>query len=185
MYGEYLTAEAVADLVRSSISDLERVKAWIGGNGIATDVCELHNGDVLRCRATVTQLETLLDTELFTLVQTGSGSSSLTHFGSLTVPNDISDCIDLIQGLSFIPFRKAGHHEGADALAEEHASSFESFVESRSHSHPRFAGNRTPHHAAVLLEEGETCPASSPRPCSTSSGVSVRAFTLLVHQSDL
>ena len=89
----------------------------------------------------------------------------------------VADVVDLIQGLSYIPYRKAIFKEGDDPF-QEVSNSFDEFVSQSSlirlpeHSD---SISSTPITLPSWDEETatSTCPAASPKGCSTANGVSV------------
>jgi len=175
MWRQFLRREEVEDLVRTSEHDLQAVRCWLETAGIAQTECTVQGGDLLRCSARVEQLESLFETSFFSLKKIGSSVMSITHLGRLTVPREVSEQVDLIQGLSYISFQKAIHHDGSDPFGEERGNAFEQFLQRgfqtvQKRSVPADTVKSYP--AVAFDTVASSCPSSSPRGCSTSNGVS-------------
>ena len=88
MWRQFLTRQEVEDLVRTSAADEHAVRAWLAAENISD--CTVQGGDLLRCSATVEQLERLFETSFHTLEKkTDSSVVSITHLGRLTVPREV------------------------------------------------------------------------------------------------
>lgn len=101
-------------------------------------------------------------------------------FYILLTTNQVADIVDLIQGLSYIPYRKAIFHEDDDPF-HEIKNDFEEFISKTSLIQLPITSSIAsvePERPIINQDSSTSCPSSSPKGCSTSNGVSVNIFQI-------
>lgn len=170
-YRQFLTQTEVADLVATSQEDVARVFHWLNPIDPKASCSVGATRDVLHCVASVQQLETLLQTELFALDREGgSRAATISHVGRMSVPEDVAEIVDLIQGISVIPYIKAGRQHAT--VFGTSSDEMEDFVSSRSFAARRQSKEAAASSVRAVFAANSTCPTSSPVGCLSASGAS-------------
>jgi tripeptidyl-peptidase-1 len=102
-YQNFMTIEAISAIVAPKAEDVTLIKNWLFQHGVKETEIKSLAGDSLEVVTTVQVAENLFETQFYQYVNTKSKKTLLRQFGPLSVPSDVMDRLDLIDGVSQFP----------------------------------------------------------------------------------
>lgn len=116
----FMTPEEISAIVASKPEDMTTVKKWLLGS-LSPDAYIRVTADAVRVRCSVADAEKLFATEIFIFAH-DNGHTVLRSMGPHSVPTDVMQAIDLVEGIADFPMHrspakkapKAGKKSSAD-----------------------------------------------------------------------
>ncbi|KYQ90377.1 Physaropepsin [Tieghemostelium lacteum] len=104
-YGNHWSIDEILDLVAPEPKVARSVMNYLKNNGCFNIV---NQRDHIKAAATVEAIEKMFSVKMFTYQSNISGSQIVRSSGFYTIPKELSGKVDLVAGISELPFRKAG-----------------------------------------------------------------------------
>ncbi|KAJ8104628.1 hypothetical protein ONZ43_g7760 [Nemania bipapillata] len=104
-YGKHLTVEQIDAIVGPSAESKDLVFQWLGNHSLADSAVLNSRGNVVKVKATISQVEALLGTQYSTYTNADTGKTASRAL-NVYVPQALMKHIDVIQPTTFFGFKK-------------------------------------------------------------------------------
>jgi len=107
-YGKHFTRKQITDIVSAPLPVQESVLQWINEVAVAYElensiISIWNSGDSITVKATVEFIQKLFFTDMWLFYNEKNNVAIIKHLGTLSVPTDLVEHIDLITGITELP----------------------------------------------------------------------------------
>eukprot|EP00746_Dinoflagellata_sp_MGD_P147116 gnl/MRDRNA2_/MRDRNA2_79495_c0_seq1.p1 gnl/MRDRNA2_/MRDRNA2_79495_c0~~gnl/MRDRNA2_/MRDRNA2_79495_c0_seq1.p1 ORF type:complete len:609 (-),score=144.66 gnl/MRDRNA2_/MRDRNA2_79495_c0_seq1:288-2114(-) len=113
----FMSAEEIGEIVKSKQSDMIAVMAWIKAS-VSKDATVMQTADAVEVRGSVADAEALFNAEVYSFVH-DNGHTILRAMGPHSVPADVHEAIDFVEGIADFPMHRSSSRKVRKAVGDK------------------------------------------------------------------